>query len=411
MAGGEHPPDGAVRLLEAELRRHPEDRYPVQHATARFHLGTVSLDEGRPGEAIVSLRTAVRLFADLPVERAKAVNMLGVALRTAGSPADAAEAFADAERTFGAAQQPLEQAAATYNLGLAALDQGEAEVASQSFRRARDRFAEERAPAQTSAAGRELAAVLLAQGRLDDAVEAAEEASVQAEHAGDLAAIGGAANVLGLAQLARGRGEEAATAFQVAAGANPRGLRPEGYAMAKANLALAHEALTDGPRARQSARQARDTPGAPTAARDHALAVLHRLPDASDDLVAVLDQEPVERWPAVVREEMLRWLDRPPGEQQEAAAALVHGQLGRGRHSVDLADAWMGVLLELPPDTMERFIHLVVGAVGTCDEHDGERFRNEVARTMAHFGVPQLLRLRDAFQAAADRLGQDGSWS
>lgn len=401
----------ALRHLEAELRRHPADRYPVQHATAAFHLGSVHLAEGRAGAALEPLLTAVRLFDALPVERAKALNMLGVAHRSVGATTEAGDAFSEAARGFARSDQPLEEAAATYNLGLVALDRGDRQSALGAFRHALRRFSDGGAEAQASAAGRELGAVLLTGGQAEEALEVLEQAMVDAQRAGDLAALGAAANVAGLAHLAVDQPAAAVDAFRSAAGAHPRGVRAEGYAMAKANLALAHERLGDQPRARLAARQARDTPGAPEAAREQATSLLARLPPADDDLLVLLDDEPEERLPSVLREELVRWVDTSVSEQRALAGGLVRGQLERRGRSVELAAAWLGVLLELPATSMALLVERIVEALEGAPEDERRRFRSDTARGMATFHVPQLLRLRDAFRAASERRGAEASWS
>jgi tetratricopeptide (TPR) repeat protein len=411
MVAAEDPDADAVRHLEAELRRHPEHRYPVQHATAAFHLASVHLGEGRAGSAVEPLRTAVQLFDGLPVEQAKALNMLGVAHRTLGATCDAEEAFAQAARGFRACDQPLEEAAATYNLGLVALDRADRASAVASFRHARGRFSDGGAPAQASAAGRELGAALLTSDEPEEALEVLEVAMADAQRAGDLAALGAAANVAGLARLALDQPAEAVEAFRSAAGAHPRGVRAEGYAMAKANLGLAHERLGDAPRARLAARQARDTPGAPSAALAQATALLSRLAEADDDLLVLFDDEPEDRWSGVLREELVRWVDTSTQEQQALAAGLVRGQLERRERSTELSAAWLGVLLELPADSMLVLVDRIVEALESHDPEERRRFRNQVARGMATFHVPQLLRLRDVFQTASDRRGDEGSWN
>jgi tetratricopeptide (TPR) repeat protein len=410
MAAADDSSAHAVRHLEAELRRHPEDRYPVQHATASFHLGTVHLSAGRARPAADALRKAASLFGGLPVERAKALNMLGVAHRTTGAVDEAATAFAEAERAFAAAGQPLEQAAAIYNLGLVALDQADREEAAAAFRRAHRLFADGGARAQAAAAGRELGAVLLTSGRPEEAVPVLLEAIADADRVGDRASLGAAHNVLGLAHLALGRPAEAAAAFHAAAGAHPRAVRPDGYAMAKANLALAHEQVGEGPRARLAARQARDTPAAPAPAREQAVAVLGRLPASDDDLLVVLDDEPEDRWPAVIREELARWVDATADEQRTGAAGLVTGQLARPERAVQLATSWLGVLLELPPEAMDRIVGRVVEALGVHGQDDRERFRATTASAMASFPVPQLLRIQEAFERTAAGAAMGGSW-
>ncbi|MBA2298136.1 MAG: hypothetical protein H0W14_08885, partial [Actinobacteria bacterium] len=48
----------AIQELEERLLRYDAARYPVQHATTRFHLGVVLADAGRVEEAIESLVSA-----------------------------------------------------------------------------------------------------------------------------------------------------------------------------------------------------------------------------------------------------------------------------------------------------------------------------------------------------------------
>lgn len=411
MGRAEDPMAAALRHLEDERRRHPADRYPVQHATACFHLGSAHLQAGRPAEAEAALRTAADLFAPLPVEHAKALNMLGVSLRELGRHAAAGEAFEEAGRLFEEQHQRVEAAAARFNRGLVDVDAGELRPAIDAFRQARRLFTEARATAQAAAAGRELGAALLAVGDPAAASEALGEAVDQAERAGDLAALGSAANVAGLAALALGHAEQAAGDFVTATGAHPRSVRPEGHAMAKANLALALEALGDAPRARLAARQGRDVPGAPQAVRDQSAAVLARLPGGADDLEVVLRQEPEERWTTVVREEVTRWVDAAAAERREACAALVVALTEQPELAEPLAVAWLEVLLELPPPAMETIVEGAVDALGEHPEPEQARARAAVARGMARFHAPQLLRLRDLFERTAARRGQEGSWS
>src|SRR5215212_11475176 len=88
----------AIEELEERLARFPPERYPVQHATAQFHLGVALANAGRPAEAERALHVAARLFAPdrLPTEHAKATNALGAALRLAGRLDEAAAAFSRA---------------------------------------------------------------------------------------------------------------------------------------------------------------------------------------------------------------------------------------------------------------------------------------------------------------------------
>ncbi|HEV2810417.1 MAG TPA: hypothetical protein VGV93_08495 [Acidimicrobiales bacterium] len=402
--------DAALEELDARLARYPASRYPIQHATAQFHRGRVLIDAGFPGDAEEALRRAVELFAELPLEQAKACNLLGVALRLRARLDEAQRAFARAEAAFAALGKPLEQGAATFNLGLVQAEAGETIAARRSFERARQLFGEHGAAGRAAAAGRELGSVLLAAGDADAAARALEEAVHTSERAGDRVSRGLAANALGLAHLAAGHVAAAVAALQTAVGAHPRSLRPEAYAMAKANLALAYEQAGDGPRARLAARQALGTPGSNRAVATQAAAVLERSGTADDDLAVVLDQEPRDRWLPVIREEVIRWAEADPPEGRRSASRWIEGQLARPDRASDLAEAWLGVLLELPPETMEHLVRTTIAALAAHDEDARSRFRRSSARAMARFNVPQLLRLQQVFSTTAHELGQEGSW-
>src|SRR5919199_4190709 len=92
----------AIAELEQRLARYPPDRYPVQHATAQFHLGVALINARAPVEGRRALERAAALFGEvgLRVEHAKALNALGAALRDSGEPEGAARAFADAADEF-----------------------------------------------------------------------------------------------------------------------------------------------------------------------------------------------------------------------------------------------------------------------------------------------------------------------
>jgi tetratricopeptide (TPR) repeat protein len=403
-------PDAAVAELDARLARYPASRYPVQHATAQFHRGRVLIESGRPADGEGALRRAAELFAGLPHEQAKACNLLGVALREQGRLDDAHEAFEEAQAAFAAERQPLDEGAATYNLGLVQAQSGDAGSARRSFERARQLFAEHGAPGKASAAGRELGAVLLAAGDAEGAVEALEEASKASDRVGDEADRGLTTNALGLARLAAGHVGAAVESFRRAAAAHPRTVRPQAYAMAKANLALAYEQAGDAPRARLAAEQARGTPGADGAVVSQAAAVLERCGPAGGDLHAVLDDERADRWLPLVREEVVRWADADPAERRREVATWIEGQLARPDRAPERAEAWLGVLLELPPTTLERLVRAALSALGDHDDEARARFRRATSRAMARFNPPQMLRLEAVFSATAEELGQDGSW-
>ena len=369
----------AIEELEARVAQHPAGRYPVQHATASFHLGALLVDAGRGDEAATALARSAELFgrAGLREERAKALNALGAALRIAGREGDAAAAFREAASAFAGLGLKPEEGAALHNLGLVSREPAH-------FREARSRFAAAGEVRHEAAALRELGGVLLEHGELAEAEAALTEALELAERAGDLAGLGAAANALGLAQLALGRPGEAATSFRSSAGAHGRGVRPADHAMAKANLALACERLGDGPRARLAARQALAVPGAPEPVRAQAEALLARLPDEAGDLARVLAEEPEESRLAVAREELVRWSEAAAADRRREAEAWV------AEAAPELAEPLLGALLELPPAPMTA----IAADLAACAD---ERFRVAVERASARFPPPQLFRLQEAF--------------
>lgn len=386
--------------LEQRLVRYDATRYPVQHATTRFHLGVALTDAGRVEEAIESLASAVELFDPeaLPVEHAKALNALGAGLRLAGQLEQAVSAFERAAELFERSGLEQEHGAALFNLGLVRRERDPA-AAAGCFRRSAALLV----GGQEAAAARELGATLLALGELDEATRTLERAAELAER-GDAAGYGGALNALGLARLASGGAEAATDSFRQAAGAHPRSVRPAEFAMAKANLALAYEQLGDTPRARLAARQALGVAEPPVPVAAQAAAVLERLGGATaNDLQLVLEQGPQACWEGIVREELAREVDAPADERRADAVAWIDGS------SVERAEAWLGGLLELPPESMETLIRSALEALKSRDAAVKERFRADVSRAAARFHVPQLLRLEEIFRRVAAELGEP--WS
>jgi len=182
--------------------------------------------------------------------------------------------------------------------------------------------------------------------------------------------------------------------------------------MALANLALAHEQLADAPSARLAARQARAVPGAPQVVVAQAAAVLDRLgdPGGAVDLHAVLDAEPEAAWPPLLRAEVARWTDIGTAERDSEARAWIDGQVTRPRRAAALAVAWLDAVLELPPAALDEVLGSVVRAVGRSDPDAGARFRNQVSRAMATFGIPQWERVRERLNSLAVEYGQEATW-
>lgn len=397
--------------LRQQLRRYDPERYPVQHATAQFHLGVMLLQGGELEEAAAALRTAEQLFAPLPVEQAKARNMLGAVRRQQGAIAEATDAFSAAAAVFDQQDMAQEHGAALYNLGLVHVEAGRFAEAATCFDDAERRFAAEKLGGQSAAAARELGTTQLSAGDLEAAVEALERAMDLAERTLDEPGRGAAANALGLAHLASQHSEDAVEAFQTAVGTNPRNVRPEGYAMAKANLALALERAGDVPRARLAARQALGVrAGVPGPVATQAADILDRLGTGTDELHDVLDTLPSEQWPAVLREELARWLDADVEERQAAAGAWIDGQLTRAAQGADLAYVLLDVVLELPPSAMETLITALLDALDSRDDQARERFRSDMSRAMIRFHGPQWLRMKDLFNRIATERGEAAAW-
>lgn len=381
-------------------------------ATAAFHSGTMQLDAGHVEPAIRELEQARKLFdADgATVEHAKATTMLGAALRAAGRLDEAATCFDEAAGRFADADQPGEHGAALHNRGLVARDAGAGDHAAEYFRCAYERFVTAQAGPQAAAAARERGAALLTAGDVATAREVLADAADHAGHVGDLAGQGETANLLGLAELADGEADTAAASFQEAAAAHPRGTRPENFAMAKANLALAWEHAGRGPRARLAARQALIASAVPPAVHDQATEVLTRLGGGPGDVLAALDSEPGEEWPSVLREETARWAAIDGLERDAETTAWVRGLADRGSRAGDVAEPWLAALLELPPDDMATLATAAIRATGRLADADAQRVRTEVGRAMARFHAPQMLRLRDTFERLAAELDEPTGW-
>ncbi len=139
--------------------------------------------------------------------------------------------------------------------------------------------------------------------------------------------------------------------------------------------------------------------------------VLARLADDSDgDLATVLDAEPVERWPAVLREEMLRLGDVSAAERHEVVRGVFDSLLTRPGASYDLAASMLHVLLELPPALFGDMVVAVVHATGGRAEEDAQRLRAVVGSALARFPVPQWQRLAASFNQAATAVGEPAVW-
>jgi len=351
----------AVAELEERVGRYDAERYPVQRATALFHLGSL-LADGDAARAREALAESVVLFAraGLAIEAAKAQNALGAAHREAGADEAAADCFRDAARAFAGCGARREEAAALFNLGLVT-------GSRDALEHARALFAAEGARREEAAAAREVGASLLSDGEAEAAIPFLQ----RARELGDPAAP----NALGLARLAAGDAGAAAELFREAAAVHPLSVRPAGYAMAKANLALALEQAADVRRARLAARQALGVATAPPAVREQASAVLGRVGEGRGDLAPVLAEEPPERAATSARDEVTRWADADPAEREAEAVAWAGDD--------DAAEVLLGAVLELPSAQFEAVLGALVPA------------RPQLERVASRFHAPQELRVRE----------------
>lgn len=403
-----------VAELEARLARYPADRYPVQHATAAFHLGAAHLQRGRSTAALTSLTLAYDGFAQVGMraEQAKALMMRAVASRQAGNAEQARASFEAAAALFAELALPAEQAAATFNLGLVLRDHDQPAEAAGAFARAHTLFDQTGQHAQAGAAAREHGTCLLVQGALDEALPLLESAFDLAMRAGDALGVGGAANALGLLHLARDDASAAIGCFLDAVGAHPRSVRPAEHAMGKANLALAYEQAGQVAEARLAALQAAGTPGADPPVIEQARLLLERLGPASGaELFTVIAAQPTQRWQAICRDEVLRWVDAAPGDRDAAARAWVAGQLASAGRSHELAEALLGVLLELPPAAYAQVITAVLRAVARLAAADADRFQAATRSGMARYAIPQWQRMAASFEQAAREAGAPPGWT
>ena len=399
--------------LVGRLTRYPLDRYPVQHATTQFHLGSVLLQAGQVPSALRALQAAHAVFsgAGMRLETAKTAVMVGVALRESGRLEDAAETFRVAAEELRELDQPTEQAAATYDLGLVLQADGDHAGAQQAWAAARELFLAAGYPGQAAAAARDHGASLLSAGDAAGALPLLVEAASLAQRGGDDVGTAAAANVLGLTHLALGDGGSAVAVLRRALGFAPRTTRPADHAMVKANLSLALEQTGEPARARLAAAQALVVPGAAAPVRAQAAELLTRLGGPQPgDLASVLEVEERDQWPAVVREEVVRVLERGPAERRRLMLELVDVLLARPGTSYDLAEALLQVVLELPPRPYGQGLTALVEVCGALDEEQAERLRSVVGSAMSRFAIPQWQRLSASLNAASAEAGQPATW-
>lgn len=406
-------PSAETEDLVARLARYPVERYPVQHATTQFHLGSERLHAGDAATALVALSAASDVFgrAGLRLEQAKADVMLGIGLRAAQRREEAAAAFLRAESVLAELDQPTERAAAAYNLGLVCQDGADLAGACAAWQRAAELFLATGYPAQAAAALRDQGGALVAGGQAAEALPLLAQAMELADRGGDEAGVGAAANVLGLAHLAGDDPIAAVAALRRGLGCFPRSVRPADHAMLKANLALAYEQAADQPRARLAAGQVLAVAAAAPPVRAQAQELLARLGAADQgDLWAVLDDEPADQWAAVLREEILRALELPPAAGALLVRGCLDGLLTRSGTSHDYAESLLHVVLEVPPRPYAQLVAAVVAGVARRPAEDADRLRAVLGSAMARFAMPQWQRLAASLNDAAVAAGQPATW-
>ena len=399
-------------MLLERLGRYPAERYPVQHATTQFHLGSVLLHAGELPESVAALQVAQTVFAraGMRLEAGKSMVMLGVAHRTAGRLDDAAQALTSAADVLAGLDAAAERGAAAYNLGLVRQDAGDRPGAHAAWAAAREELLSAGHPAQAAAAARDHGASLLAAGEVDEALPLLAQAAALAERAGDDPGTAAAANALGLAHLAAHDASAAVGVLRRALAFAPRAVRPADHAMVKANLALAYEHAGNTPRARLAAVQALGLPAAAAPVRAQARALLARLPGRStDDLLAVLAAEDRDQWAPLVREEAVRTADAP-AERRALVRALLDGVLAHPDTAYDRAQVLLEVVLELPPRTYDVLVAAIVEGCAGRSSQDDERLRVVFGSALARFAIPQWQRLAASLNAAADAAGLPAGW-
>lgn len=403
--------DSAQDLI-AKLGRYPVDRYPVQHATTQFHLGSVLLHAGEIPPAVEALAVSRSVFvgAGMRLEAAKATVMLGVGLRAAGRLEEAAGAFHAAGAVLAELDQPVEQAAAAYNLGLVRHDAGDPDAAHAAWASARELFLSTGYPAQAAAAARDHGASLLTAGDVAAAVPLLEQSASLAERAGDGPGTAAAANVLGLAHLAAWDAPAAVAVLRRALGFTPAACVPPSTRWSRPTWRWPTSRLAT---TQSTARRAAG-PGGAERRRCGARAGAA----AAAAVAGAGARRPAERprhraagaVGPLVREEVLRLAELPAGQRCVEVSGFLHGALARTEASYELVQSLLQVVLELPPRAYDLLVATIVDAADGRPQQDVERLRAVVGSAMARFAIPQWQRLAASLNAAAQATGQPATW-
>ena len=395
--------DSLLENLQRALERFPRDRYPVKHASIQRQIGLASASTGELADAEAAFRFALEAYdEDLPVERGDTLNALGAVLRDSGRFEEAAEVFREAISLFALPEGVAESGIAHYNLGLVLRELGDESGTSAAFELAVASLEPESHPSELGAALRELGSTLLTGGKLDEAASFLERSLDLAADGGDRAGLGASANLLGLAKLALGDGEGARELFAESASANALTLRPEGHAMAKANLALAYEATDRLDRARLAAQQALSVVAAPPMVTQQAQAILERL-GPEYDLHVVLDDESASGWGGILRDEIRHWARLSQPRRRELAIGWITGLTSRRETAVKRLEALFNAMLELSPESFDLVADALVEAAMSLDEQASVEFHASSSRAAAYFHVPQMTRIEAALAPITNR--------
>jgi hypothetical protein len=138
--------------------------------------------------------------------------------------------------------------------------------------------------------------------------------------------------------------------------------------------------------------------------------VIERLGRDDSDLRIVLEAEPAEARPRLVREELSRTTDANDDERAADMRAWLQAHIASTLEPADIAELWLGGLLELPPEDLEPLVRRCLQAASELDAEAHDTFRQAVTRAMVRFHIPQWMRLQDVFSRAATEVGDPGSW-
>lgn len=392
--------DTPVGRLTRALERFPRRRYPVKHAGLQRQLAHELAMSGSLVSAERALMAALDVYGDrFPIERGFTLNALGAVLRDQGRAGEALAVLDDAIALLEGSPHRAELGGVLFNRGLVQSQLGDGGAATESFTRASSYLDEKTHPRELSATLRESARVHLMADDPEQAVMLAERSIELAAAGGDRYGLGASNNLLGLARLAIGDESGALDSFAESAAAHPVTVRPEGHAMAKANSALAYEALGESDRARQAAHQALSLKEAPPEVVRQAESLLDRL-GRDYDIHSILDRSAAQAWQGILRDETRHWGRWESSLRQRQLMRWVEGVLARSDTAVERCEALFQSMLELEPVEFESVAGELRAALSAFSDEDASRFRSLSSRAAARFRVPQMERLESALGSA-----------